>query len=122
MRKRFLDADINSKSWFRRMTADEKVLWYYIATSCTHDGFWEYDQESVAFYCNGYKGEIPEVIQNKMGMIKVEENQYLLKAWLRFQYKELKENVATHKRIIQRLREKGLDKHFDELGEYYNEG
>ena len=48
-------------------------------------------------------------------MIKVDENQYLLKAWLRFQYKELKENVATHKRIIQRLRDKGLDKHFKEL-------
>ena len=36
---------------------------------------------------------------------------------LRFQYKELKENVATHKRIIQRLREKGLDQHFPELRE-----
>ena len=75
MRKRFLDADINNKSWFRKLTADQKVLWYYIMTSCTHDGFWEFDEQAIEFYCNGYKGEIPEIIKQKMGMIKVDENQ-----------------------------------------------
>ena len=119
MRKRFLDADINNKSWFRKLTAQEKVLWYYISTSCTYDGFFELDEEAIQFYCNGYKGKIPEIIKEKMGMIKVEDHQYLLKDWLRFQYKELKENVATHKRIIQRLREKGLDQHFPELKESF---
>ena len=47
MRKRFLDADINNKSWFRKLTADQKVLWYYIMTSCTHDGFWEFDEQAI---------------------------------------------------------------------------
>ena len=115
MRKRFLDADINNKSWFRKLTDMEKTLWYYISTSCTYDGFFEYDDEAIQFYCNGYKGEIPKKIQEKMGMIKVDDNQYLLKNWLRFQYKELKQNVSTHKRIIERLRRKGLDQHFPEL-------
>ena len=115
MRKRFLDADINNKSWFRKLTAMEKRLLYYISTSCTYDGFFEYDDEAIQFYCNGYKGEIPKKIQEKMGMIKVDDNQYLLKNWLRFQYKELKQNVSTHKRIIERLRRKGLDQHFPEL-------
>ena len=115
MRKRFLDADINNKSWFRKLTAMEKTLWYYISTSCTYDGFFEYDDEAIQFYCNGYKGEIPKKIQEKTGMIKVDDNQYLLKNWLRFQYKELKQNVSTHKRIIERLRRKGLDQHFPEL-------
>ena len=50
-------------------------------------------------------------------MIKVDDTQYLLVNWIRFQYKELKENVLTHKRIIERLRRKGLDKHFPELQE-----
>ena len=117
MRKRFLDADINNKSWFRKLTAQEKVLWYYISTSCTHDAFWEKDEQAIEFYCNGYKGEIPQIIIDKMGMIKVDDTQYLLVNWIRFQYKELKENVATHKRIIERLRRKGLDQHFPELQE-----
>lgn len=115
MRKRFLDADINNKSWFRKLTAEEKVLWYYIMTSCTHDGFWEKDDDAISFYCNGFDGKIPEIIMKKMGMIKVDDTQFLLKEWIRFQYKELKENVSTHKRIIERLRDKGLDVHFDEL-------
>jgi len=119
MRKRFLDADINNKSWFRKLTAMEKTLWYYISTSCTYDGFFEYDEEAIQFYCNGYKGEIPQIIQDKMGMIKVDDSQYLLKEWIKFQYKELKENVSTHKRIIERLRRKGLDRHFPELQENF---
>jgi len=117
MRKRFLDADINNKSWYRKLTAEEKVLWYYISTSCTHDGFWEKDDEAIQFYCNGFSGSVPEIIKKKMGMIKVDDTQYLLVNWIRFQYKELKENVLTHKRIIERLRRKGLDKHFPELQE-----
>tara|TARA_R100001443_G_scaffold1349_1_gene5095 strand:- start:135 stop:515 length:381 start_codon:yes stop_codon:yes gene_type:complete len=117
MRKRFLDADINAKSWFRKLTAQEKVLWYYISTSCSHDGFFELDDEAIQFYCNGYEGEIPEVIKEKMGMIQIDDSQYLLKEWIKFQYKELKENVSTHKRIIERLRRKGLDQHFPELQE-----
>ena len=52
-----------------------------------------------------------------MGMIQVDDSQYLLKEWIKFQYKELKENVSTHKRIIERLRRKGLDQHFPELQE-----
>lgn len=119
MRKRFLDADINSKTFFRKLSVHEKVLWYYISTSCSHDGFFEYDKESIAFYCNGYDGEIPEVIKEKMGMIKVDDTQYLLVNWIKFQYKELKENVSTHKRIIERLRRKGLDQHFPELQENF---
>ena len=67
MRKRFLDADINNKSWFRKLTAQEKVLWYYISTSCTHDAFWEKDDEAISFYCNGFNGEIPQIIIDKMG-------------------------------------------------------
>ena len=117
MRKRFLDADINNKSWFRKLTAQEKVLWYYISTSCTHDGFWEKDDEAIGFYCNGYDGQVPEIFKEKMGMIQVDDSQYLLKEWIKFQYKELKENVSTHKRIIERLRRKGLDQHFAELQE-----
>ena len=73
--------------------------------------------EAIEFYCNGYDGQVPEVIKEKMGMIQVDDSQYLLKEWIKFQYKELKENVATHKRIIERLRRKGLDQHFPELQE-----
>tara|TARA_R100000655_G_scaffold108380_1_gene160191 strand:- start:630 stop:992 length:363 start_codon:yes stop_codon:yes gene_type:complete len=120
MRKRFLDADINNKSWFRKLSAEEKVLFYYMSTSCGHDGIWEYDKDAIGFYCNGFKNEIPEIIKEKLGMVQTDEpTQFLLVKWLRFQYKELKENVATHKRIIQRLREKGLDVHFPELSQTF---
>ena len=56
-------------------------------------------------------------MKEKLGMIQVDQHQYLLKNWIRFQYNELKENVSTHKRIIERLRRKGLDQHFPELQE-----
>ena len=78
--------------------------------------FIEFDNETIKHY-TGFEGEIPEIMKEKLGMIQVDEHQYLLKNWIRFQYNELKENVSTHKRIIERLRRKGLDQHFPELQE-----
>tara|TARA_S200002703_G_scaffold16547_1_gene13839 strand:+ start:1277 stop:1693 length:417 start_codon:yes stop_codon:yes gene_type:complete len=115
MKKRFLDADINNKSWFRKLTSEEKVLWYYITTSCTYDGFWEYDEQAISFYCNGYTGDIPETIKARLGMIKTDEDQYFLKSWVTFQYGELKPQVRTHQKTIERIIRKGLGEHFPEL-------
>ena len=115
MKKRFLDSDINSKSWFRKLSAQEKVLWYYITTACTYDGFFEECRESISFYCNGFKGDIPETIKARLGMIKTDEDQYFLKSWVTFQYGELKPQVRTHQKTIERIISKGLDKHFPEL-------
>jgi len=115
MKKRFLDADINNKSWFRKLTSEEKVLWYYITTSCTYDGFWEFDTSAIEFYCNGYKGDIPEIIKVRLGMIKTDEDQYFLKNWITFQYGELKPQVRTHQKTIERIIRKGLAEHFPEL-------
>ena len=118
MKKRFLDADINLKPWFRKLSAQEKVLWYHITTACTFDGFFEECKDSFSFYCNGYKGDIPEIIIAKLGMIKIDEDQYFLKNWVTFQYGELKPHVNTHKSAIKRIISKGLGEHFPELSEY----
>ena len=109
MKKRFLDADINNKSWFRKLTSEEKVLWYYITTSCT------FDEQAISFYCNGYTGDIPEIIKARLGMIKTDEDQYFLKNWVTFQYGELKPQVRTHQKTIERIIRKGLGEHFPEL-------
>ena len=118
MKKRFLDADINLKPWFRKLSAQEKVLWYHITTACTFDGFFEECKDSFSFYCNGYKGDIPEIIIAKLGMIKIDEDQYFLKNWVTFQYGELKPHVNTHKSAIKRIISKGLGEHFPELSEH----
>ena len=45
MIKRFIDADLFTKKFFRSLAAEEKVLFFYITTTCTYDGFWEHDPE-----------------------------------------------------------------------------
>ena len=40
-----MDSEIFKKQWFRKMTNSEKVLWMFITTNCSYDGFWEYDDE-----------------------------------------------------------------------------
>ena len=115
MIKRFIDSDLFTKRWFRQLTAEEKCLWFCITQTCTYDGFWEYDEEAVAFLCNGYKGEIPEIIVSKLGMVQVDDYQYFLPGWVKFQYGVLKPQVRPHQRIIKRLVTKGLDEKFPEL-------
>jgi|TARA_R100000805_G_C3542425_1_gene57064 hypothetical protein len=114
MRKRFTDSDKWNKRWFRTLTPQEKVLWFYISETVTFDGFWEYDQEAVKFY-TGYDGDIPKVVLEKLGMHQVDEHQFFLSKWIVFQYGELRYNVRPHKRIIERLQQKGLDDKFPDL-------
>ena len=116
MVKRFIDSDIFSKRWFRMLSAEEKVLWLLITNQCTYDGFWEHDADVISFYC-GYKGTIPDVIIKKLGMISVDDEQYFLKNWVTFQYGKLRTNLRPHKRIIERIKNKGLDHLFPELKE-----
>ena len=87
MRKRFTDSDKWNKRWFRTLTPQEKVLWFYISETVTFDGFWEHDQEAVKFY-TGYDGDIPKVILEKLGMHQVDEHQFFLSKWIVFQYGE----------------------------------
>lgn len=115
MRKRFTDSDLFAKSWFRKLSAQEKVLWFYVTQTCTFDAFWEEDKDAIEFYCNGYKGKIPEIIIEKLGMHKVDNEQWFLSNWIKFQYGELKHNVRPHKRIIERIIRKGLDEKFPDL-------
>ena len=116
MIKRFIDGDLFSKRFFRSLTAEEKVLFFYISTTCTYDGFWEYDHEAIKFYCNGFDAsEIPDVIIKKLGMYQVDEDQWFLSKWISFQYGILRPSVRPHNRIIERLERKGLDKEFPEL-------
>jgi hypothetical protein len=115
MIKRFIDGDLFSKRFFRNLKAQEKVLFFYITTTCTYDGFWEYDHESVEFYCNGYSGELPEIIVEKLGMYQVDDDQWFLSKWISFQYGQLRPSVRPHNRIIERLTRKGLHKEFPEL-------
>jgi len=115
MIKRFIDADLFTKKFFRSLSAEEKVLFFYITTTCTYDGFWEHDPESVAFYCNGYNKAIPETIINKLGMFQTDDDQWFLSKWISFQYGVLRPSVRPHNRIIERLVRKGLDKQFPDL-------
>lgn len=117
MKKAFLDKDIFTKQWFRQLTAKEKVVWLFIVSNCSFDGFWEYDPQRIEFECNGFNGEIPEIIKEKLGMISVDDTQYLLKNYISFQYGTLKPQAVVHKRIIERIVNKGLDQHFPELVE-----
>ena len=115
MIKRFIDSDLFNKKFFRLLTAQEKVLWFWITTHCTYDGFWAFDEAAVSFYCNGFNGEIPDVIKEKLGMVYVDGGQWFLSKWVLFQYGPLRLSVRPHLRIIERLQRKGLDKQFPEL-------
>ena len=106
MRKRFTDSDKWKKMWFRSLSVEHKNLWFYLADECGFDGVLEIDPEAIEFY-TGFTGDIPDIIK------------VLCVNWLRFQYTKLRENAPTHKRIISRLREKGLDQHFPELQENF---
>ena len=68
MAKRFIDTKIWDKAWFRKLSAENKLLWVYILTKCDHAGILDEDWEAASFFI-GYKMNddlIPIVIKNKI--------------------------------------------------------
>ena len=110
MAKRFIDTKIWDKAWFRKLSAENKLLWVYILTKCDHAGILDEDWEAASFFI-GYKMNddlIPIVIKNKMIRL-IDTDQYFIPSFIEYQYGILRINSKPHLSVIKRLEEKGLN-------------
>lgn len=109
MAKRFIDTKMWDKIWFRKLNPDEKLIWVYILTKCDHAGIFDADWEAMQFFIktdiDDYK-RLPESIKEKI--VQIEENQFFIPSFIKYQYGVLRENSKPHISVIKRLREKDL--------------
>jgi len=115
MAKRFIDTKIWDKSWYRKLSPKDKLLWVYLLTKCDHAGIIDGDWEAAGFFmgCKISLHDFPEPIKNKM--VPLDDDQYFIPSFVEYQYGVLRENSKPHLSVIKRLRSKNLDSYIDRV-------
>ena len=112
-KKRFTDAEIWRKKWFRKLPSKGKLLWKYLKDTCDVAGVIDFDE----VIASAFIGEdvTKEDALNLFGhrVIELEEDKLLLSGFVDFQYKKLSLVSKPHKPVIQRLQELGFEFDFD---------
>lgn len=117
MAKRFIDTKLWDKSWYRKLTPVQKLIWVYIITKCDHAGIFDADWDAMSFFIGLNEessfNKLPDAIKNKMTPIK--DDQYFIPSFIEYQYGSLRINSKPHLSVIKRLEEKGLNNYLQRV-------
>ena len=110
MAKRFTDTEKWKKYWFRTLSNDHKIFWFYLLDNCDHAGIWEVDFELADYFCKGIDEQEIRQVFNKQYIEFANKKRWFIKDFIDFQYGELKENNRMHKSVISKLTKHNLIK------------
>lgn len=114
--KRFTETLKWQDPWFRRLSANAKMLWLYILDHADHIGLVEVDVEFVSQDCcmkiaDKHIAELGDRLE------KVSGCKYYMPKFIRFQYGSLSESCPAHKKVLQSIKNDSL--FCDSLGYHY---
>jgi hypothetical protein len=94
--------------WFRRLSHTAKLLWIYATDQCSPVGVVELDPEllSLDLGTKVESGHIKELLGERLQPLG--NGRYFLPKFIPFQYGELSERCAPHRRIAQEIARHGL--------------
>ena len=98
--KRFTDTLKWSDPWFRRLSHQAKLLWFYLVDHCDNIGLVEIDLQLASSDCgtkiaNEHIAELGERVQI------LDDGKIFLPKFITFQYGTLSENCVPHKKVIE---------------------
>jgi len=104
MAKRFTDSSKWDQAWFRTLTPKMKCAWIYICDKCDHAGIWDADFPAMSFNVGEdiSRQEIEDVFSDKIQPVPGRA-QYIIKAFIDFQYGPLNPDNRVHKSVIDRI-------------------
>lgn len=114
--KRFTETLKWQDPWFRRLSANAKMLWLYIIDHADHIGLVELDDEFVSQDC-GLKITDKHIIELGDRIELVSGRKYYIPKFIHFQYGTLSESCPAHKKVIQSVKNNSL--FCDSLGYHY---
>lgn len=126
-KKRFRETFIWDADWFMRLSAPEKLFWFYINDQCDNIGVWEPNMRLAQFHI-GSEINIDQfferVNKGKQRLVKRSNGSWLLTDFVKFQYarsKPLNPKSPAHKSYLELMKERNLWdwflKHYPEVME-----
>lgn len=104
MAKRFTDSEKWKKTWFRSLSAKEKLIWIYLLDDCDHAGIWFGDFDLMSFQL-GFKvieKDLSPFLEKQMSKYG---NKYLINDFFVFQYGKNIEGIKAKERALERIKE-----------------
>jgi hypothetical protein len=128
MRKVYIDTDIWTDKWFRKLEPKYKLLWIYIWCSCDYTGLWKVDFELAEFStkCKFTIEEVKQVFKEKIEVKHIDNEEYwLIKDFVKMQCNE---ETKMQKKKIKKKEETEGDKKINDIireliryfGNWYN--
>lgn len=114
--KRFTETLKWQDPWFRRLSANAKMLWLYIIDHADNIGLVEIDEEFVSQDC-GLKIADKHITELGDRIELVSSRKYYIPKFIQFQYGTLSESCPAHKKVIQSVKNNSL--FCDSLGYHY---
>jgi hypothetical protein len=109
--KRFTETNKWSDPWFRRLSHQAKLLWFYLVDHCDNIGLVEIDYALVSSDC-GTKISPEHLIELKDRVQILDDGKIFLSKFITFQYGTLSENCVPHKKLIEAIRFHSLTQTF----------
>lgn len=108
MAKRFTDTDKWKKPFVRGLSAQYKLLWFYLLDDCDHAGIWLVDLEVASLRC-GFDFNEKDVLKHLGVNVEVINNTtWFIRDFVSFQYGELNPLNRAHNSVISRLKNYGI--------------
>lgn len=98
--KRFTDTLKWSDPWFRRLSHQAKLLWFYLVDHCDNIGLVEIDLQLMSSDC-GTKITDEHISELKDRVQLLDDGKIFLPKFIPFQYGTLSENCVPHKKVIE---------------------
>jgi len=109
--KRFTDTLKWSDPWFRRLSHQAKLLWFYLVDHCDLIGLVEIDLQLVSSDC-GTKITEEHFAELKDRIQMLDDGKVFITKFISFQYGTLSENCVPHKKVIDAVRFHSLTQTF----------
>lgn len=122
MAKRFTDTEKWKDPWFRKLSPNSKVLWFFITENCDQAGYWKKDYDLATFFCGFEVTEdhLLTAFNNEKDRVKDFGSHVQLLDFISFQYGHLSPECRPHRPILdllEKYQKKGYRKGIDTLEE-----
>lgn len=107
--KRFTETLKWADPWFRRLSGEAKMLWFYLIDHCDNIGLVELDLELASADC-GLKLELKHLFELGERVQEIDGGKVFLPKFIPFQYGKLSPSCPAHKRVLEAVEVHGLEK------------
>ena len=102
--------------WFRALSPNAKLLWYYLHDACDAGGAWEPDEARLRFEIGvDLDWDQWETVRAELGdrVLVLGNGAWYLTRFVAHQYRELKPGSGYHRAVLRCLQDHGLDYDFE---------